>query len=76
MVESSNSLTPEESQAQEFYSGLVLPPSKVRELIGMALVKADQSETHEDFTCQICLLIVFDAQECTACERIFCLECA
>ncbi len=36
-----DTLTPEESQAQEFYSGLVLNTKNIKEYLGVAQVKVD-----------------------------------
>jgi hypothetical protein len=32
-------------------------------------------ETPDGFKCNICMLLVFQPEQCTVCEQIFCKEC-
>jgi hypothetical protein len=60
-----------ETKDREAYKqSLQVDGNSVRDLALMATDK--EGECPENFKCNICLMLVFDAVECSNCDHVFC----
>ena len=46
----------------------------VKEAISSAVAK-DSGETPQEFSCNICTLLIYNPVECGSCDQLFCKEC-
>ena len=46
---------------------------EIQEVIGLAL--NENSEIPEDFSCNICMVLVYNPYSCNKCDQIFCKTC-